>query len=245
MSVASNLFDFQQELLQRAKADSYLGVLPILDEHKGDITRDVNEALGMVTAGTGAGAGKLGACVIILSPTAESTSSEIPGCLLKYKIGFRVLETVLLNNDASLGFQKPALAIARQLLSVFQHYTPAGLTSIMLADKLPIQPVTDEVADNAYEVTFTAVEATSDVYQKCSDPLISPNSGAAPQTVTLTTATAGASIYYTLDGTYPSAVNPTALLYSAPVSVTTAKTLRAVASKTNFIDSNCPRGVFT
>jgi hypothetical protein len=51
----------------------------------------------------------------------------------------------------------------------------------------------------------------------------------APQTVAITDATAGASIYYTTDGSTPGAGTGTSILYSGPITVSTAETLNAIA----------------
>jgi hypothetical protein len=57
----------------------------------------------------------------------------------------------------------------------------------------------------------------------------------AAQSVTLTTATSGGSIYYTVDGSVPSATNGT--LYSGPVAITVSATLKAVTVKDGLTDS--------
>jgi hypothetical protein len=64
-------------------------------------------------------------------------------------------------------------------------------------------------------------------------------------TVTLTCATAGVAIWYTLNDSYPSPLNPAATLYAAPVQVTTAAALRAVAYKSGNIASDSALGIYT
>ncbi|MGK0188528.1 MAG: hypothetical protein ACI9R3_004339 [Verrucomicrobiales bacterium] len=54
--------------------------------------------------------------------------------------------------------------------------------------------------------------------------------------LTITTPTEGASIYYTTDGTAPTADNGT--LYSMPISITTTTPLRAMALKEGFLSTN-------
>jgi kumamolisin len=68
-------------------------------------------------------------------------------------------------------------------------------------------------------------------------PVFSPAGGtyASTQTVTISTTTAGASIRYTTDGSTPSETAGT--LYSAPVTVSSALTLNAIAYKSGLIDS--------
>jgi alpha-tubulin suppressor-like RCC1 family protein len=67
-------------------------------------------------------------------------------------------------------------------------------------------------------------------------PTLSPGTGAYPsaQTVTLSTATAGATLRYTLDGTEPTLASPQ---YTAPVSVGTTTTLKAIVFKTGWTPS--------
>ena len=56
------------------------------------------------------------------------------------------------------------------------------------------------------------------------------------QMVEITTLTPGAEIYYTTDGSEPSATSGT--LYASPISVITTTTLRAIAVKDDFVSSN-------
>ncbi|MGC6427043.1 MAG: lamin tail domain-containing protein [Akkermansiaceae bacterium] len=58
----------------------------------------------------------------------------------------------------------------------------------------------------------------------------------APFDVAITTATVGAQIYFTTDGTEPTPTNGT--LYTAPLNITTTTVLRAAAFKDNFIPTN-------
>jgi len=76
-------------------------------------------------------------------------------------------------------------------------------------------------------------------------PTISPSSGAAPQTVTLTTATTGASIYYTTNGNFPRNGVTGATLYTAPFQVASAATLRCAAYKTGLFGSLVNQAIYT
>ena len=71
----------------------------------------------------------------------------------------------------------------------------------------------------------------------CAKPTVSVKGGWFSDgfTVTLASATAGATIYYTTDGSTPSVTNGTA--YSGPVAITTTTVLRTVATKATYFDS--------
>ena len=75
-------------------------------------------------------------------------------------------------------------------------------------------------------------------------PTFSPTSGAysSAQTVTISTATSGATIHYTLDGTTPTTASTT---YTAPISVSSTKTIKAGAWKTGMTPSSIASATYT
>jgi polygalacturonase len=76
-------------------------------------------------------------------------------------------------------------------------------------------------------------------------PTFSPPGGTYPQaqTVFLATATSGASIRYTLDGSDPNANN--GAVYSAPIAISATATLKAVATKAGLADSDVVSATYT
>ncbi len=74
-------------------------------------------------------------------------------------------------------------------------------------------------------------------------PVISPDGGtfASTQSVTISSATSAAAIYYTLDGTTPTAASTQ---YTAPISISTDTTVNAIASAPGYIQSSVSTATF-
>ncbi|HTB79391.1 MAG TPA: chitobiase/beta-hexosaminidase C-terminal domain-containing protein [Opitutaceae bacterium] len=76
-------------------------------------------------------------------------------------------------------------------------------------------------------------------------PVFSPAPGtySSAQNVTLTSATSGASLRYTVDGSTPTETHGT--VYSVPVSISATTTLKAIAYKSGLGDSTVTSGIYT
>jgi alpha-tubulin suppressor-like RCC1 family protein len=75
-------------------------------------------------------------------------------------------------------------------------------------------------------------------------PAFSPNGGTftTGTSITMSTATAGAAIHYTVDGSTPTAVSP---VYSTPIDIATTLTVKAVATRPGWTDSTVRSATFT
>ena len=80
------------------------------------------------------------------------------------------------------------------------------------------------------------VVGDENVLETVATPAISPSGGTyyEPQTVTVATATAGATLYYTMDGTSPTT---SSLPYLGPLTINSNVTLKVLAVKTGMYDS--------
>lgn len=78
---------------------------------------------------------------------------------------------------------------------------------------------------------------------KCATPTFSPVAGTytGAQDVAISCGTAGADIFYSTDGTDPDGSNE----YSSAINVATSKTLKAIASKTGWTDSDIASAAYT
>lgn len=94
--------------------------------------------------------------------------------------------------------------------------------------------------DNSAVVSTTYTVNTPTV----ANPTFSPNGGAVDSgdTVTITCATDGADIYYTDDGSTPSA---SSTKYTGAITITSAKTIKAIAIKEGYNDSSVISKAFT
>lgn len=87
------------------------------------------------------------------------------------------------------------------------------------------------------------VVGDENVLETVATPTISPSGGTyyEPQTVTIATTTAGATIYYTMDGSTPSAAS---LPYLGPLTVNNPVTVKAMAVKAGMYDSEVASASF-
>jgi hypothetical protein len=126
---------------------------------------------------------------------------------------------------------------------LYESDTNASRDSAGPANKFSVPVVTNGKV-------YVATKGEVDVYgllnaqQTAAAPVISPNGGtfSAAQTVTLTSATSSASIYYTLDGTTPTT---TSTLYSSGISISADTTLKAIATASGYSQSSVSSATFT
>jgi Legume lectin domain/Chitobiase/beta-hexosaminidase C-terminal domain len=118
---------------------------------------------------------------------------------------------------------------------IYESDTNSARDSAGPANKFSVPVVTDGKV-------YVAANGEVDVYGLLSGqpqadaPAISPDGGTftTPQTVTLSTSTASAQIYYTLDGSTPTTAST---LYAGPITVSYDSTLNAIASAPGYIES--------
>jgi len=129
------------------------------------------------------------------------------------------------------------------------RYTTDGSVPSQVNGSIYSAPVsissTTTIKAIAFKTGMIASDIISGTYRiQCAAPAFSPAAGSfeRPQTVTLTSATSGASIRYTTDGTIPD--QSTGILYANAVQVNISLTIKAVAYKTSFENSEVTEGKF-
>jgi hypothetical protein len=154
------------------------------------------------------------------------------------------------------GFVKAAQGVQGTVVSVNGQYPTVDFVS---PTKLTVPVTAAEIADpGAIQVAvenypFGSTGCAVFGYQMllvegkgapAATPVYSPKAGkyTSPQMVTITTALAGATIYYTTDGTTPTPSSP---VYSTPISVSATETLKADATAPGYVRSAVTTGVYT
>lgn len=238
------LEELQDAAVARILGDEFLGELPVLKEQAsttsdgdGNVISEVDDIEVKVLnalATLNEKNGKSGACAVVMMPTVEAANPNIPGLSAELVLRVRYIVNPLFNNAAT-GFLKSEGQLALRGAVLFQHWSINGGVNPFAYAKEPVQPINGDLppGNNGYEVEHRMRWGVNSG-DKVNRPLIAVAAGFA----TITCSTSGAAIRYTLDGTAPSAGNPAALDYSAPVAVSSGDAIKAAASKADFFESD-------
>lgn len=229
----------QDDIVARLQADSYfVAGIPVLEQRLGITENDVAIAISTANSQNG----KVGTVVVVLMPRLKGTDPNAPGPRYIVRYPIQVIDWPVVRRQSVGGSQCSAEEICdrvRQILhmTLFSRGSSSSgnaLGQTLVFDSLePAQVKEGQVSYILYfkrlgiDLPPTSVAAVS----------ISPLSGTGPLTCTLACATAGASIYYTVDGTYPSATAKTGTLYSGPFTAPQGSTVRAAAQLTGYQQS--------
>jgi len=158
--------------------------------------------------------------------------------------GYTTWSRVEILVDASKGKARMAVAqpVGSKAVEVLDFTDPTAGKTGPVAFQMHNAGLFDEYKDITIEVnpsvddlitTGTIIPTPDPV----AAPVISPANGTftTPQTVTITSATSGATIHYTVDGTFPT--ETTGTVYTGPFIVSKNTPVRAIASKSGMITS--------
>jgi hypothetical protein len=223
MSAPDPLGTMQQECCDLLSALPEFANVPVISEDTADAENAYARAMGTETSV----GGKIGVCVTVATLNADTNFENVPGPYLdNVELVAFIEENVLINRDSAIGTLQRARALALLAAATWHQAYPLSCSAPLVVTKPTIQRMIsfDELTNEgkvAYKVNARArVLATAQLPQ-VQTPAVSESGGV----ITLSCATAGAALFYTLDGS-----NPTpraATLYTAPFTPGPAFTLTA------------------
>jgi hypothetical protein len=228
------------ELQARLEGDDFFSDIPVVVAEEGNIKLELGRKQAVITAKSG----HRGVAVVVLQVVADDDFPNLQFGPMTVFPAFQVIENVELNRGAN-GTQKSARKVARRIRDVIKCAGMIGLVKNMQADKPAIEPVDlgAELGDQVkgYQVNFKCLEASAQDLAQVAIPQFAPVQGQAQFTITCETA--GASIYYTVDDSYPTRA---AALYAGPVGIPEAGlTVRACGYKAGMVASWVNRGTIS
>lgn len=160
--------------------------------------------------------------------------------------------TPIISPDSGYFTSSISVTITCDTTDAVIHYTTDGsvpnTTSATYSNALSITATTTIRAIAIKTGLQSSTEAISRTYTLINEQVAAPVFGQQSElytdslSVSITSATEGASIFYTLDGTTPSVLSTA---YTAPFSITSNCTIKAIALKTGMLDSAVVSQVYT
>lgn len=221
--MSSELEILQNDIAARLAADTFFADVPIFAIRSKATDSIINAAL----SGINRQNNKAGAAIQVLIPIADGETPEVPGPRLQLTITIRVQEIPEINLG-TFGTLISAEDLAVRVLKDLHHYYTGRQIGPLYAAGDALTPSLDFPPRLTYDIQLTSH------YQITQGAaVVIPTITQAAGSITITTATSAASIYYTADDkTFPSAAEG-ATLYSAPFAAPAAGTvIRAAAYKT-------------
>ena len=213
------------EILETLQADVFgalkdapsLANAEIVSANTGDVEAEVLRKLAPLT-------GELrGLALVVLHPELISADRNLPGPRMNARIEVQVIEAVLVNRGTG-GTQIRATTAALRALSVLHQLRTGSL--LLYADRNPMEPLAGKPGIITYVLRLNAENVSGGTTAKVKQLSFALDESG---DLVITTATAGAEIYYTTDGSFPGSSNDAAFLYDGPIPVTDDFTLRAAA----------------
>jgi hypothetical protein len=225
--MSSILYSVQQEIANALLADPFFAAIPVLVEVPRDLSFELQASV--------AAAGTWG---VVLVPQAQVTAPNAPGPIfdpVEFAVRFRQ------NTPVAAG--PSALEAAETALALLHLFKPATVNEVLVAAPDALRRVIEPNVVT-YEIRVRTQVCAAYAVPSVATPVVSSAGTQSPQTVSLSCATTGAAIFYTLDGSAPVPRGATASLYSAPFMVSAACTLRVRAWLAGYLASGEAKEVF-
>jgi hypothetical protein len=199
------LSSIQAGILTLLQAEPYFSDITILEQDAKELEFKIAEAVG-----------RIGVCVIIEHPKMTVPNPNVPGPYGAYTVSVFVYENTIINRSDT-GTGKVASDIAEYVASTCHLKWFDALAETMKISRDAISMIDQGGENNEELVWVVKMETTGGInlsVPAVATPGIADNGSG---TLTLTCATGGAAMFYTVDNTAPSPRNGT--LYTAPFAV--------------------------
>lgn len=175
----------QEEIAARLADDPFFQDIPVLWELERDIVKRVEAAIS-----------KIGAGVLVITPTATVEDPNLPGPFYG-DIGI----VIQVYSDPVKAKDKPrAMEIAQVVMSLLHHWQAESTSGPLIADKPTIVPAqTDDPNTDGRDVRFTCKGGKSFDVPKVTAPVLTLADGV----LSITCETEGAMIFFREDGKRP------------------------------------------
>lgn len=211
----------------RQKEDLSYVTIPVIAEEKGDLKYSVLSAIDSI-----------GISVVVRATDALIDDRDSSGPVFNpIAVTIVIVENVMVNRGttdapSSTGTLKTAKSTALRIAGLLHHWKPDSMPVPLMMSSQGVSLIVEENGVVQYNVRLACCGGLDVELDQVADPSVSEDAGS----VTLSTATAGAAIFYTTDGRKPS---PTAgTLYTAPFSPGTGVTVKARAWLAGYLPSN-------
>ncbi len=209
-------------------ADPFFATIPVLVEQPRELSYELQASV--------AAAGIWG---VVLVPQAQVTSPNAPGPIfdpVEFAIRFRA--------NVPVASGPGALETAETALALLHLYRPTTVNEVLCAAPQALQRVIEPDVV-AYEVRVRTQAGAAFAVPQVATPAAASAGWQSPQTVTLSCATSGAAVFYTLDGSAPAPRGASSILYTSPMAVTGPGLLRARAWLAGYLASGELQESFT
>lgn len=225
--MSSTLTQLQQQCADRLASDPSFANVTVLTERIADIQSEIDRALGPLNEA----GGKTGIVAIVVTPVANVNFGNVFGPFLdEISIVVRVIENVPVNQDPATGTNIPAAQLAENICNLLHHFQPDSATGPIVAVK-PTIVLGNDQRFLSYDCHFKTSGGLSTILPQVATPVAALSLG----NYSLSSATPGAAIFYTLDGSNAGPRNGT--LYTAPFTLGSGVTLKARAWLAGYLTS--------